>query len=156
MHTNAVQFAALLKAARAKVKEAQADLEAIERARHFQHQLLATLRNGRAANGIPTDEASEDQDEDAEDADDSEPSPSLPVPTRTRRGDLMKAVKAFVASAKGRFTMLEVHAAITNAGKIVAKKQSVKVTLASLEKKGKIRTVTRGTGRNPSIYEKMA
>jgi hypothetical protein len=119
----------LLEHAKIRLAEAEADVEALERVRRM------AKKAGVEKNGdVPTADADQT--------------------VRAGRGDLIKAIRAFIASTPATFTMLDIYAAIDDAGQIDPKKQSIKATLGILERKGEVETVTRGIGRKPSVYRR--
>lgn len=133
------EYNLLLDNAKARLSEAQADVEAIERVRRMKAKIAAE-KNGQAPSSVPPDAAS--------------PLFFQPKPPIAGRGNVMKAIRGFIAAAHGTFTVLDIYAAIAATGPVAPKKQSIKAALGSLEKKGEVETVTRGIGRTPSVYRR--
>src|SRR5436305_1394568 len=91
----------LLEDAKARLEEAQADVDALGRVRRMERGLIA--KNGQT--------------------------PESPRATNVGRGKLRKAIQDFIVQTHGTFTMIDVFDAITKTGEISPKKQSVKAAL---------------------------
>lgn len=154
----------LLADAKARLDEARADLEALERVQRMKNKIAAS-KNGHVTppsispppvpiqspeNATP-DESPEDDEDVVATNDPPAVTGNLP---HAGRGALKESVRTFIANRIGTFTMLDVFAAVEASGRFIAKKQSIKAALGALEQKGEIATVTRGIGRKPSIYRR--